>query len=206
MNLKEQFVTSLMNQLKIEADPFTVSTINKMVSYVEDGDYSDFMMECFNAKNDFKRPLELISITAEKFKARKELVLFKDVEIKAKTLTQKVNCLFTAIEKKAQSLGTSTDYIIKNESITFETVKKKNSDVKYFLEQEVNALNSIADFQYWLYMYRHAQVHKLEHRLIQQMKDNRTLHYLTKNNSPLLQGKKEVEQDKQTIKLIEQGA
>lgn len=174
--LEKEFISSICNNLKIEADIYTVKAIKEFIAHILQKDYTRFIVELFKIDSSYKKPMQLIAELAEKFKEETKQELFKDVEEKSIKLVAKVIKTFSDLQKIAWQQDSLSVVLIEKHKLNFTKFKDKQGN-QYFTEKEIKTLLEVADFQKWFYYFENADIYQLEARLIINAKAKRTEYY-----------------------------
>jgi len=99
-SLKDEFIKAIMISLKIENNPFIISTVDDYIAHVPMTQYKAFMSELFGTQHAFLNGLDRVSKVAEKFKPA-------DTELtaRAKRIIHFVESLNTQVQEEAAEAG-----------------------------------------------------------------------------------------------------
>ena len=95
--MRNQFITALIQLLKIENNPVTIQAIDKMTKHIVQYQFAEFIEECGKSQQ-YKRPIEIIKSVSDKYLDEIKSELFKDVDDDAKYLEKKLDHYFYKIE------------------------------------------------------------------------------------------------------------
>jgi hypothetical protein len=151
--VKLKFIEAIMTTLKIEQNPFTISAIDKKISFLNETDYSDFILELHNGKNNYKTAIEKISVTADNFKLKFERELAKDSETKAIELITKVRDIFIAVDFMIRKNRNNTKKRLTSKEIfkkiNFHEARYKTTKLNIFSKNEIKILDEYGDITRW---------------------------------------------------------
>ena len=82
-NIKSEFVNAIMISLKIEKNPFIVSTIDEFTSNIKPTEYKSFMTALFGNQHAYLNGIDRVAKVAEQFKPS---IQDNSMELKAKEL------------------------------------------------------------------------------------------------------------------------
>jgi len=99
--LKNEFIRAIMISLKIENNPFIVSTIDEYVKDIKPTEYKNFMSELFGTQHSYLNGLDRVSKVAEKFKP----IIVDDIEAKAIELIELVYSMYNTVFENAKMSG-----------------------------------------------------------------------------------------------------
>jgi hypothetical protein len=85
-NIKDQFVTSLMNYFKIEEDINLRAHIADLTQNIEPNQYREFFRRLSMSQFEYKMAYEKIALVVQSFEEEELKELFKDVKIRVKKL------------------------------------------------------------------------------------------------------------------------
>ena len=87
--MRVQFLTALIQLLKIENNPITIQALEKMTAHIQDNQFTEFIERLSKGKQ-FARPMELVKSVADEYMEDIKSELFKTVEADAKLLNTKL--------------------------------------------------------------------------------------------------------------------
>ena len=193
--LQKEFINTICNNLKIDADLYTVKAIKEFIHFIPHDEYTLFLVEIFKTNSNYKKPMQVLAEVSEKFKAKLKAKVCDDVEEKAVSLVIRVSKTFSDLQKIANNNNTTPGELIQNNLLTFSKVLNKSKE-PYFTNKECQVLTEVETFERWFHYFQNADIYILENRLILAMRENRTKFYLgTKEDLAL--------EDKTIIKKLE---
>jgi len=136
-NIKSEFVNAIMISLKIEKNPFIVSTIDEFTKDIHPANYKAFMTALFGSQHAYLNGIDRVAKVAETFK---EVILEVDhTEIKAKELIDLVKGMNESIYRDSEHMEVTFDDLL--EVVKFPTVCKDDvailSQVKPFNDMKL---------------------------------------------------------------------
>ena len=147
--MKTKLVNSIMNNLKIEKDIFSVGMIEDCLDGINPKQYKEFFNMLMGDEHNYLKPLDRVAKVAKHFKGSEAHEKFKDVPTLAKEAYDKfysVNCSMTTYSQE------NRDKVLDDRLFFIDMVYSKlldKNNFKVFTEQNLYILNELGGGE-WL--------------------------------------------------------
>ena len=177
--MKTQLVNSILNNLKIEKDIFSVGMIEDALEGINAKQYAEFFNELMGDSHEFLKPLDRVSKVAKHFKSAEADTLFKDTHLRAKetyTRFYGVNCSMTTYSQTHRD-------VVKDDRVFFETMDYKNMEDVHgkviFTELDMYILKYLGGGEWLMNMKFITNSQEVEKKIENIIKNGITKKYLT---------------------------
>lgn len=107
-SLKDEFVRGIMISLKLENNPFIISTVDEYVSHIAVSNYKPFMKELFGTQHAFLNGLDRVSKVAEQFKP-----VDTELVARAKRIIHFTESLSSQVQDEAKEAGKPFELMVR---------------------------------------------------------------------------------------------
>lgn len=138
MTLQQQLINSIVSNLGIKEDTFSIGMIEDSLEGVEPQQYKEFFNMLMGDTHEYLKPLDRVAKVAERFKASKKDELFKDTHTMAKTFYDKISTINADMTTYSQANRDA----VPNDREFFENFNYAK-DIKGFTEQDIYVLKEL---------------------------------------------------------------
>lgn len=100
--MQTELVNSIMNNLKIEKDMFSVSMVEDCLEGIAPTQYKAFYNALMGDEHEYLKPLDRVAKVAKQFKGTRSDELFKDVQSTAKSFYDKIYTINASMTTHSQ--------------------------------------------------------------------------------------------------------
>lgn len=146
--MKTQLVNSILNNLRIEKDMFSVGMIEDAIEGISPKQYKEFFNALMGDEHDYLKPLDRVAKVSKHFKGTEEAELFKDTQDIAKTFYDKiygVNASMTTYSQEHRDKVPNDREFFENMDYTSLTDKNK---FKVFTKKDLYILDELGGGEY----------------------------------------------------------
>lgn len=146
--IRNQFITSLMNYFKIEEDVFLRSHIDELIRPISVTKYSDFLHRLSTRQFAFKTGIEKIALIAQEILSEQR----SPIEQEARDRTQKLYDIMYDLRRTITELkGSEQSAMERFENVRFTTLRRSNSENPLLDSLDIDLIRMVT--KRWIYDY-----------------------------------------------------
>lgn len=109
-NIRTEFINAVMSSLKIDKNPFIISTVDELTRSIEPTEYKRFLTALFGEQHQYLNGIDRVAKVAEQFKP----IQIDETEIKAKHMIRACEAMNTILFDEAQKRGLFFEEYVKD--------------------------------------------------------------------------------------------